>query len=204
MRDHERKHASTEHIVCDKCNEIFDAQSDLTEHLESHDENTLFECNMCEQTFQGKEKLEDHTRLHKKQTEKEKHKCSKCDKIYYDMRKLRRHDWRSHRTIECTICSEVLASRQDISSHRQNSHRMFRKIFCKYFPDCYDDDECLYYHNVDDESPSVCPQGQECTDQSCTFSEQNHQTRKQVLCRFQEKCNRSGASIHILLLISLF
>ena len=63
------------------------------------------------------------------------------------MRKLRRHDWRCHRAIECTICMKMLDCRQEISSHREREHRMFKKVPCRFFPDCFDQDECLFEHN---------------------------------------------------------
>ena len=72
---------------------------------------------------------------------------------------------------------------------------MFRKISCKFFPDCFDEDECLFEHdNVANEEvvSSVCPNGSVCSDQSCEYSEQNHRKPRQELCRFQVKCNRNG------------
>ena len=121
--------------------------------------------------------------------------CKKCDKSYNDMRKLRRHDWRCHRSIECTICSETLDSRQEISGHRLNKHKMFKKLSCKYFPACFDEDECLYEHNNagnEEKVNNVCSKGNDCSDQSCEFSEQNHRISNPILCRFQERCNRAG------------
>ena len=115
----------------------------------------------------------------------------KCDKQYGDMRQLRRHDWRSHRSIECIICNEKLDSRQDISMHRQTKHRMFRKMACKFFPDCYDGEECLYEHAVVSYE-TCCSNGESCSDQSCLFSEKNHRKLNQILCTFQARCNRSG------------
>ena len=138
---------------------------------------------------------DEHVRKHIKLTNKVKFSCNECGKLYGDMRKLRRHDWRCHRSIECTICSEKLESRQDITSHRRVKHRMFRKIFCKYFPACYDEDECLFEHNFSSEEEnisSVCPSGLNCSDQACSYSEQNHRSVTKTLCRYQERCNRSG------------
>ena len=62
------------------------------------------------------------------------------------MNKLRRHDWRNHREIECNICSEIIENRQQISEHRRTKHQMYRKIQCTFFPDCYDGDECFFEH----------------------------------------------------------
>ena len=47
---------------------------------------------------------------------------------------------------------------------REMKHRMIRKITCKYFPDFFDGEECLYVH----ESKSL-PEGKDCENQSCTF-----------------------------------
>ena len=111
------------------------------------------------------------------------------------MRKLRRHDWRSQRNIECSICGDMLESRQEIVNHRQKIHRMFRKTPCRYFPECLDDNECLYDHksSVNEETDLLgCPQGQNCANQDCTFSEKSHRSLNQTLCRFQWRCNRSA------------
>ena len=104
--------------------------------------------------------MQTHEKEDKRETQ---HKCTKCDKVYSDMRKLRKHNWRCHRSIYCTIFAEKLDSRLEIVSYRQNKHQMFRNIACIYFPECFDGDECLFDHG------------------SST-----------VLCRFQSRCNRSG------------
>ena len=109
------------------------------------------------------------------------------------MRFLRRHDWRSHREIDCNICGEIIPSREDIKSHRQLKHQMFKRVFCKYFPSCLDGDECFFEHEKDSNVPGTkedlyCPNGEKCNDQSCKFSEQKHKST--FLCKFQANCNR--------------
>ena len=108
------------------------------------------------------------------------------------MAKLRRHDWRSHRQISCTICDEVLPSRDHIVKHRQATHRMIRRQKCKYFPECLDGDECLFDHAGIASGSSVCPNGKDCVDQSCEFTEQQHKNENRTLCIFQANCNRIG------------
>ena len=116
--------------------------------------------------------------------------CTKCRKKYGDIHKLRRHDWRSHRSVECTICGDHLESRQEISNHRKIEHRIFRINPCKYYPDCYDGEECFFEHN--DENTG-CPSGVNCENQSCEFSEKEHKNIKnRISCKFQEKCQRLG------------
>ena len=67
---------------------------------------------------------------------------------------------------------------------------MFRRIFCIYFPNCVDEDECLYEHEKSTaEEVNICSKGKECNDQSCTFSEKQHSNARPS-CKFQAGCNR--------------
>ena len=99
---------------------------------------------------------------------------------------LRRHDWRSHREIDCNICGETIQSRQDFKTHRLTEHQMFNKVLCKYFPAYLDYNE----YNIND--GSNCPNGEMCADQTCKFSEQKHKVT--ILCKFQANCNRLNCS----------
>ena len=170
----------------------------LKDHLEQHSQykSSISKCDQCEKKFKNVDKLKEHMVNHNKENSESEYGCRKCDKVYSNMSKLRRHDWRSHREIECNICGEMLGSREDISSHRQNEHQMSKKIICKFYPDCIDGDECFFEHeengsksnkNLDSE---ICPNGNKCDDQSCKFSEWKHLKSKQGLCKFKENCNR--------------
>ena len=67
------------------------------------------------------------------------------------------------------------------------------KVFCRFFPNCMDEEECLYEHEENNSdvnrNGSFCLNGSKCVDQSCRFSEQSHMNDR-VLCKFQSKCNR--------------
>ena len=63
-------------------------------------------------------------------------------------------------------------------------------VSCKYFPTCYDEDECFFQHE-DKMKSSGCPNGMDCKDQSCEYGEKDHQSLKNILCKFNRKCNRS-------------
>ena len=62
--------------------------------------------------------------------------------IKCNMSKLRIHDWRIHREIECNICCMSLNCIKEISDHRKTEHQIFKKIRCKYYPNCIE-----YYLN---------------------------------------------------------
>ena len=149
-----------------KCGKLFDSLSELNEHLR------------C---------------VHVEKPAETINSCNKCDKSYDSMSKLRRHDWRCHRGLECNVCGEDIPSRQELKEHRESKHQMFFKVFCKFFPDCIDGNECLYEHerNTHEKENYFCAAGEQCDDQSCKFSEQNHKkTKAKVLCKFQSNCNR--------------
>ena len=92
--------------------------------------------------------------------------------------------------VPCNICDEQIESRQDISYHRKNKHQIFKTIMCKYFPACFDGEECFFSHDKsnerrNEESSPFCPRGTKCSDQSCNYSEANHKNTDEIECRFQ-------------------
>ena len=189
---------------CDKCDKKFKTMEDLNEHKQHHVptfkkkmEVPLSECKQCDKKFKTQEDLNVHAESHVKNNPKVEFPCDKCGRIYSNMSKLRRHDWRSHREIECNICGDILESRQDIGIHRKIEHQMLRKITCKFFPDCIDEDECFFEHkDINDQTEinenyqqnDFCPNGESCEDQSCQYSVWKH--KKSVFCKFQATCNR--------------
>ena len=116
------------------------------DHIVSHSQKNTKDCEQWGKQFAGECELVEHIKSHVQKTGQSVLQCNKCHKKYGDIQKLRRHDWRSHRGIECTICKEKLVSREEIKSHRQTKHQMFRKIACKFFLDCLDENECLFEH----------------------------------------------------------
>merc|ERR1712013_203644 len=184
---------------CKHCESSFNNESALKEHNQTHMAQDDFKCEKCGMTFRRQEELEDHKRIHVQTVKQSENECSKCGKVYSNMSKLRRHDWRSHRTVDCSICGLSIESREQITNHRKTEHNMSKKIKCRYFPNCIDEDECFFEHDDEKdkqkEEPSgksrYCLKGENCQDQSCEYSEVNHLNVKNVMCRFQSKCNKS-------------
>ena len=115
-------------------------------HTENHSIKAIYKCQKCENEFNDQEVLNTHVETHNTKNEVQ---CNKCDEIYSDMSKLRRHDWRTHRNIECNICGKNLKSRQEIGEHRKTEHKMDKKIKCKFYPDCIDGNECFFIHGAE-------------------------------------------------------
>ena len=77
---------------------------------------------------------------------------------------------------------------------------MYRKLKCRFYPDCIDENECFFEHEDESDSKSseneqrqsrYCPAGDKCENQSCEYNEMNHMKMKNIMCRFQSNCNRS-------------
>ena len=169
---------------CIKCGKTFPTNGELEEHKATHGDQTMltenvmkYSCINCGKTFQTNKKMKEHEVIHENQTKPTEYNCTKCDNAYVTMSKLRRHDWRSHREVDCSICGETLSSRQEIGCHRQNEHQLFWIANCKFFPNCIDENECFFKHDQDEvhgesnRSKYFCKGGENCSDQSCSVSE---------------------------------
>ena len=192
LKKHEEGHTQISSYSCEKCSSTFDQKSLLENHEEKHNK-TNYNCEFREKSSSNENMIDEHNKSH---TENESYSCEKCDKVYASMSKLRRHDWRSHRTIDCNICGINLESREDISNHRKIEHKMSRKIKCKFFPNCIDENECFFEHEEiqgsqeEARKSKYCLKGEKCNDQSCEYSEVNHLNVKNVMCRYQSKCKK--------------
>ena len=217
-----KKKKSRDMYSCNFCEQKYTTVNDFNQHMQKHRDNRSFKCRNCNESFETQDQLKNHMinhediensrkfvnnhkeiRKHNPEPEKIRHqeelKCRKCVKTYSTMVKLRRHDWRSHRQVPCNICEETIESRQEISNHRKLKHNMLRKVACKFYPACYDGDECFFSHEnsensiADQDKPSpFCPNGIECSDQLCQYGEYSHKNVKEIDCKFQANCNRKN------------
>ena len=208
---------TTESLGCNICQIKFNNESDRINHLKIHVEDGPYTCDLCENLFKDQKSLSDHAQEHvsnnstdgkksrnmpgliaqvKEHEEKHEQKkfiCCKCEKVYSSMSQLRRHDWRSHRAVNCNICDDRIESREQIGDHRKSKHQLFKKTICRFYPQCLDGEECLFAHEQIKSVKNgtfLCPMGRTCSDQSCKFSEANHKNENEILCKFQAQCNR--------------
>ena len=201
LENHVKEYHKTKIVFeCEDCKISYKTESYLEKHTRSlhvgrkaeveESVELQFKCEKCERSFRDEEQLKVHSiNAHADKV----FTCQICDKPYTSMSLLRRHDWRSHREIDCNLCGETIESRQDIKKHRETKHQMFKKVFCKYYPECIDGDECFFEHeresNVYEAYEALnCPDGEKCKNQSCNFSEQKHTSIS--ICKFQANCNR--------------
>ena len=117
--EHEQIHIQKK-FICVQCTAKFALKRDLNAHTLNHNKEELMACKECDKQFHERKGLQEHVKIHVRQKSQSSYNCKLCDKVYGDMKKLRRHDWRSHRSIQCTICDEKLESRQVIAIDGKN------------------------------------------------------------------------------------
>ena len=62
---------------------------------------------------------------------------------------MKRHMWRAHTPIECSLCGANLESRQGLKHHKEDIHKVTKTLECKHAKDgnCLDGEECLFNHD---------------------------------------------------------
>ena len=157
-----KKHDDENTYSCEKCGEQYKTEEDVKVHKNNVHGNkaATFNCEKCTAVFITVSDLRNHMKYHRNDEIIEDFPCQKCTKIYLTMSKLRRHDWRNHREIMCNSCGDNLPSRQELKEHRASKHQMMKKVYCRYFPNCLDEDECLYVHEkIEESKTSGCVDG---------------------------------------------
>ena len=91
----------------------------------THNKKLCFKCEKCNTNLNSEEELKHHMVNYMKKNRS----IVKNVTTYISMGKLRRNDWRCHREVECNICGKKINCRQEIENHREEEHKMFRKVY---------------------------------------------------------------------------
>lgn len=119
----------TEHVLwhtgelpfsCDLCDKKFNSKFKLVRHSLIHSEARAFACNVCGKTFNRKDHLTNHVRVHN--PIKNQFTCERpdCRKSYTSLLSYRKHaalHSAEEGNLQCEICDEVFANRQEIVYH---------------------------------------------------------------------------------------
>ena len=112
-RNNRNKKSAEVIYTCDECNMKCKLEDELVEHNKVYHskktEEIFYSCKKCDWRSETENELRVHTRQHHSE---QTFKCNKCDKSYTTMGRLRRHDWRCHREIECNLCGETILNRR--------------------------------------------------------------------------------------------
>ena len=134
-------------VECPPCGREFN-EREIEKHIEKHHLEVKTVCDICE-TEVGEGKLEEHTSTNHKM---EVHHCEKCPKTYTSTDHMKRHIWRAHTPIECSLCGTNIESRQGLKHHKEYIHKVTKSFECKHAKEgkCMDGEECLFSHYVKD------------------------------------------------------
>ena len=93
-----------------------------------------------------------------------------------------------------TISEELIENRENIGNQRRTKHNMFKKVLCRFYASCLDEDECFFAHEkpIFEKSSPFCPRGQTCSDQACKFSESNHKNFNEFNTNLKEIANKNS------------
>jgi len=126
---HHIKNVHKKNLRCEHCPKLFDRQSKLNKHMETHAKRFaanegLFQCDQCGKEMQGKKRLRIHKRTHFQ------FRCQPCNKIFKDQDLLNRHV-NNHKEYPCLQCGLVFYQQALLVKHSQTiTHGGERKFSC--------------------------------------------------------------------------
>ncbi|CAN9513981.1 unnamed protein product [Ophioblennius macclurei] len=145
LRKHKHSHVKIHPYRCSKCNLTFKCQSQLTEHMSTHQEDN-FPCDICNQVFVSKSSRAEHRKCHTishnrpqpgvLRTEQEqptkfsetsagcstelKYRCGVCHERFIDPENLSEHGCRvtKERPYSCSECDKHFLHSSHLKKHR--------------------------------------------------------------------------------------
>lgn len=101
---------------CAACEESFDKETELLDHLNTHGDLI---CNVCERKYPTTAQLKSH--YHKCHCAQTSLICPECGQKLSRPDKLMEHMW-THTGFLCNICKITFATRKDAQQHRRQRH----------------------------------------------------------------------------------
>ena len=138
-------------VECAPCETQFH-EREIETHIEENNLEVKSRCQVCNEALAEGE-MEEHITKHDSVMQK----CEKCTKTYTSSDKIKRHIWRAHTPIECSLCGSDIESRHELKHHKENVHKVTKILECKHAKDgnCIDgEEECLFTHDVQDYKPN--------------------------------------------------
>ncbi|XP_053617982.1 zinc finger protein PLAGL1-like [Plodia interpunctella] len=120
LQQHVLSHTGELPFSCDLCDKKFNSKFKLVRHNLIHSEARAFKCGTCGKTFNRKDHLTNHERVHN--PTKKLYTCERpdCRKSYTSSLSFRKHaalHSAEEGNLQCKICDEVFATRQEIFYH---------------------------------------------------------------------------------------
>ncbi|XP_039299399.1 zinc finger protein PLAG1-like [Nilaparvata lugens] len=128
-------------FACQFCPKAFSSKVKLVRHMLIHSDLRQYTCQICERTFHRKDHLKSHAKVHDPM--KSIYTCNRpgCGKQYSSLLYLRKHTAlhaAENANLECTICGQKFASKEEIVFHAKvhaGSRTVKTAEDCKYHCD---------------------------------------------------------------------
>lgn len=114
-------------IRCLLCDKTFTTERNLKRHTnQQHNPNVEYPiCHHCDRVFKSKPSLITHIQTLHSTGERDSIKCTLCDKVYTNIRNMKRHIEVFHEkkgVFRCDMCPKVYTSNQSLRRHSRYTH----------------------------------------------------------------------------------
>ena len=136
-----------------------ETESELEKHFKIHDGNSQNECNKCGENFATKQTLRTHVKvLHNKSTKRIEKQVTHSDKmdIDNDTADTESFKCKTFVNLNCKFCDFKTQSKQDLETHKLNTHRSYKP--CTKFAkgECTYGDACIFNHKILSDKDFIC------------------------------------------------
>lgn len=112
---------------CPQCDEKFKSFSTLYSHIAFIHKGKTFDCKICDAKFLSSQSgLRRHMNEQHGDIPRERFKCEKCEKVFFNKSVLKKHVEKIHEgkvfTYQCLICQEIFTSEKSMRSHNRYDH----------------------------------------------------------------------------------
>ena len=141
LRQHFLYRHSSVGIKCDKCYFIARSQADYDKH--TCKAKQVLDCPSCTEKFRSKRDLMIHQKVHDL-----KYKCTKCDKQYADLIRLKKHmrDCHVDDGFVCSTCGKKFNCKETFSYHVKFAHSEEKPHACSYCRKTFKNSKYLKIH----------------------------------------------------------
>ena len=131
-----------EHLFCDDLIENFekdykDKENKVITDLKSKKKNQKLSCDQCPKMFRVKYVLDYHKwRAHDGPKPEKRHRCTQCEKTFYNISNLNTHVSVFHEGIknQCQLCEMTFSGEDSLKRHIKTMHKGIRPVQCEHCP----------------------------------------------------------------------
>ena len=143
-------HINNEHgklRKCPQCGQDYTSKGKLRTHIKMVHEKASHTCEICGIVFKAEKNYKVHLMIHK--NEEKSVKCPECDKCYYTIHELRRHQLiHKEKRYLCSQCDYTTVSRNILKRHVNTVHSDVRNFKCPTCGDAFKTKTTMEHHQI--------------------------------------------------------